>query len=200
VVLDMAPVAYNAKTDPHWAAVSDIIAVLNEHSLSLASSSSSSSSSSSTTDSLAFSQVKSRRYVDSQLRERIPDPTIRAFCMTNWDSLLGQWKIPLPTIMRNLPTLAAFDLENNGNEHDHINQDGDQGRRRVAKDRTFLQYTGDVLIIHGGKSRFVRASHLPVFSNYFPNHLVVTIRGAGHWLHAEAPDDTVALLIKYLSR
>jgi pimeloyl-ACP methyl ester carboxylesterase len=29
---------------------------------------------------------------------------------------------------------------------------------------------------------------------------LTTIRGAGHWVHAEAPDDTIALLKRYLDR
>jgi hypothetical protein len=29
---------------------------------------------------------------------------------------------------------------------------------------------------------------------------LTTIRGAGHWVHAEAPDDTLALLKRFLDR
>jgi pimeloyl-ACP methyl ester carboxylesterase len=37
-------------------------------------------------------------------------------------------------------------------------------------------------------------------ASFFPNHMLTTIRGAGHWVHAEAPDDTVALIKRYLDR
>jgi pimeloyl-ACP methyl ester carboxylesterase len=59
---------------------------------------------------------------------------------------------------------------------------------------------GDAFFIHGGQSRFVRSSHIPTIASYFPNHLLTTVRGAGHWIHAEAPDDTTALLKKFLDR
>ena len=63
-----------------------------------------------------------------------------------------------------------------------------------------VQYHGDVFFIHGGASRFVRHSHISTIASYFPNHMLTTIRGSGHWVHAEAPDDTIALLKRYLDR
>ena len=47
---------------------------------------------------------------------------------------------------------------------------------------------------------FIRSTHMKTISDYFPNNMLTTVRGAGHWIHAEAPDDTVALLKKYLER
>jgi len=61
-------------------------------------------------------------------------------------------------------------------------------------------YEGDVFIINGGQSRFVRHAYMDKIAAFFPNHMLTTIRGAGHWVHAEAPDDTVALLKRYLDR
>merc|ERR1712194_786161 len=63
-----------------------------------------------------------------------------------------------------------------------------------------LQYEGDVFFIHGGASRFVRHSHISTIAPFFPNHMLTTLRGIGHWVHAEAPDDTIALLKRYLDR
>jgi pimeloyl-ACP methyl ester carboxylesterase len=62
------------------------------------------------------------------------------------------------------------------------------------------KYEGDTFFIHGGASRFVRHSHISTIAIFFPNHMLTTIRGAGHWVHTEAPDDTIALLKKYLDR
>ena len=89
----------------------------------------------------------------------------------------------MQVITQQLPTLAAFDVS-----HDDDNAEES------------LSYTGDAFFIHGGQSRFVRHAHLPKIRQYFPNHMLTTIRGAGHWVHAEAPDDTIALLKKYLDR
>ncbi|GKY99767.1 hypothetical protein MPSEU_000930700 [Mayamaea pseudoterrestris] len=117
--------------------------------------------------------------VDLQLRNAVPDPALRAFVLTNLEQRKGgecQWKIPIETIADQLEQLAAFDVP------------------------TSHQYHGDVFFIHGGQSRFVKSSYLGRIGEYFPNHLLTTIRGAGHWIHAEAPDDTTALLKRYLNR
>jgi len=155
VVLDIAPVTYE-QHEPHWKAVSEIVHTLR---------------------SIPIESGMTKQQLDQQLRRAVPDPAIRAFCLTNWDSKNCAWKIPLDHIASQLDTLAGFD---------------------IAEGST--QYDGDTFFIHGGQSRFVRHSYLPSISNYFPNHLLTTIKGAGHWIHAEAPDDTTALLKRYLDR
>ena len=118
-----------------------------------------------------------RADVDQQLRAHIPDANLRAFCLTNVDWATGEWKIPLHAIAQQLEALAGFDVP--------------------ASTRP---YTGDAFFIHGGQSKFVRSSHLPRIQEFFPNHMLTTIRGAGHWVHAEAPEDTAALIQRFLQR
>jgi len=127
---------------------------------------------------------KSKREVDIALRKvGVDDPALRAFVLTNVETVRSdsgvsslEWKINLSSILNQIDSLAGF-LEN--------------------KD---CQYLGDTFIISGGASRFVRVPHMSTISNYFPNHLLTTVRGVGHWVHAEAPDDTLALLKRYLDR
>lgn len=114
--------------------------------------------------------------IDQQLQVSIPDPALRAFVWTNIQSKTLEWKIPMDTIASQLSSLAAF---------------------QVAQDSA---YVGDALFIHGGQSRFVRHAYMDTIAQHFPNHMLTTIRGAGHWVHAEAPDDTLALLQRYLDR
>lgn len=126
---------------------------------------------------LDLSNCKSKRDVDLLLRPALPDPALRAFVLTNLNpSTPLQWKIPMQSICSQLPTLAGF----------HVPPS--------------CQYPGDAFFIHGGQSKFVRNVHLEQIASYFPNHMLTTIRGAGHWIHAEAPDDVLALLKRYLDR
>ena len=118
----------------------------------------------------------SKSDLDKKLRATIPDPALRAFVLTNYDNRKKGWKIPIGTIVKELEALAGFDVP------------------------TSSQYEGDVFIIHGGQSRFVRHAYMDQIRDFFPNHMLTTIRGAGHWVHAEAPDDTIALLKRYLDR
>jgi esterase len=163
VVLDIAPVRYDPTSDPSWKAVGDIVSVLA---------------------SIDVVPGMSRSQADQLLRSAIPDPGLRAFCLTNLDPKAGRWKVPLRAIASNLGRLADFDVPSSSpsqQQHQH-------------------QYVGDAFFIHGGQSRFVRSSHMSAIASYFPNHLLTTVRGAGHWIHAEAPDDTTALLKKFLDR
>jgi esterase len=51
-----------------------------------------------------------------------------------------------------------------------------------------------VLFVRGEKSPYILDEDIPVLQNMFPTANVVTIPGAGHWLHVEQPE----LLIKTL--
>jgi len=135
-----------------------------------------------------LSEMCSKRDIDRQLRSQIPDPALRAFVLTNLDEKNGKWKIHLESIADQLDELARFDVATIAN----ADTDSDQPQQH--------QYHGDAFFIHGGQSRFVRHSHLETIGEYFPNHMLTTIRGSGHWVHAEAPEDTTALLKRFLDR
>jgi esterase len=126
VVLDIAPVTYTTD-EPHWKAVQDIVQVLNAIKV--------------------FPGV-TKREVDAQLREAVPDPALRAFCLTNLDVPQGRWKIHMQGIAAQLDELAGFDI-----------------------DVAVYQYHGDVFIINGGQSRFVRHAYMESIQSYFPNHM-----------------------------
>lgn len=59
-------------------------------------------------------------------------------------------------------------------------------------------YDGPVLFIRGGKSNYVKDSDLSAIKSLFPSVELETVPNAGHWLHADQPDATIALLQKYL--
>lgn len=159
VVIDIAPVQYSTE-EPHWRAVEDIVDALLSVNL--------------------LEPNASKRDVDVKLRSFIPDPALRAFCLTNFHA--GAWKVPLPIIRSQLESLAGFDVNPRSSQGD------------------LPTFGGDAFFIHGGQSRFVRHQHLETIGQYFPNHMLTTIKGAGHWVHAEAPEDTTALLQRFLDR
>lgn len=162
VVLDIAPVTYCREEDPHWRAVEDILRAV--HGVIEA----------------TEGTETTKREIDLELRKSIPDPALRAFVLTNYDTRTNEWKIPIGTMVQELERIAGFDLKP---EYDSSST-----------------YDGDVFIINGGQSRFVRHSYMDQIASYFPNHMLTTIRGSGHWVHAEAPEDLVALLKRYLDR
>mmetsp|Transcript_2592 Transcript_2592/g.4063 ORF Transcript_2592/g.4063 Transcript_2592/m.4063 type:complete len:380 (+) Transcript_2592:118-1257(+) len=186
VVLDIAPVRYTTEQDESWNAVATIIHAISQVDLS--------------------KPGKTRKDVDADLRKTVPDPALRAFVLTNLEQIRGggggddgaqpslRWKININAIIQQLDTIAGFDVNYNDVTTNVDNDDDD------ADDKNIPQYQGDTFIIHGGASRFVRHAHMNVIATFFPNHMLTTIRGAGHWVHAEAPDDTLSLLKQYLDR
>lgn len=130
-----------------------------------------------------------KRTIEKDLRSSIEDPALRAFVMTNLEedreTQCMKWKININSISSQLDVIAGFDVDHNEMKEGNID---------------VSQYTGDTFFINGGTSSFVKGAHMQVISQYFPNYMLTTIRGSGHWVHAEAPDDTLALLKRYLDR
>jgi esterase len=110
VVLDMAPVVSTTARDAHWKAVVDILHVLASIRSSAA-------------------NPLDKKKVEVLVQPVIPDPALRAFLLTNWDTARNQWKIPMQDIVASIDQLANFDVP------------------------LSHSYEGDCVLIHGGGSR-----------------------------------------------
>ena len=51
-----------------------------------------------------------------------------------------------------------------------------------------LKFEGDTLFLKGDKSEYISSQDETVIKRQFPNYQIVTIKNAGHWLHAENPN------------
>lgn len=204
VVLDIAPVRYysdndnnkkgGAGDDSGWKVVEQIVRSVAQIDLE-------------------EGGYKTKREVDAVLRNGIlEDPALRAFVLTNLEQLrskdiedesspqsLLKWKIHWDGIVNQLDSIAGFDVHDQAMDEDIVAAGGGPSAVEESSPSKYT-YDGDVFFIHGGASRFVRSSHLSTITSFFPNHMLTTIRGVGHWVHAEAPDDTIALLKRYLDR
>ena len=49
-------------------------------------------------------------------------------------------------------------------------------------------YDDEALFVRGGASRYVKDEDWGAIQQFFPNSKLATIDGAGHWVHAAAPD------------
>ncbi len=122
-----------------------------------------------------MSNVKSRKDIEDQLKTYISDFGIRAFLLKNVKRTEAgnyEWMINLPVITR--------DIENVGKGYSdkHV-------------------YMGEVLFVRGGKSDYIKDEDFDLIKRIFPKAELETIEKAGHWLHAEQPEEFVELVKKY---
>lgn len=120
-----------------------------------------------------FSRASSRRDVEDMLAETIPDERIRKFLMKN----LGRgkdnryyWTINLDVLLKELDNIM----------------DGENEKCFSGPVEGF-----PVLFIRGEKSPYINENDYERIRKIFPPAGFKTISGAGHWLHAEQPEEFI---------
>lgn len=104
-----------------------------------------------------------RAEASAHLESTASDPAIRAFLLQNLRfGPVPIWRIALPEIAAALPAIASWTATGT--------------------------YGGPVLVLRGERSDYIRPEHRPLFRALFPNAHFATLKGAGHWLHADAPE------------
>tara|TARA_R110002124_G_scaffold201813_6_gene368350 strand:- start:5073 stop:5834 length:762 start_codon:yes stop_codon:yes gene_type:complete len=63
---------------------------------------------------------------------------------------------------------------------------------------SFTIFEGETLFLKGENSGYISSDEEPIINAHFPNNKIVTIRNAGHWLHAENPTDFLTALRSFL--
>ncbi len=59
------------------------------------------------------------------------------------------------------------------------------------------QFKKDTLFLKGDRSEYIGIEDERIIENHFPEAQIVTIKNAGHWLHAENPQDFFDALIHF---
>ncbi|MGB0721324.1 MAG: alpha/beta fold hydrolase [Gammaproteobacteria bacterium] len=120
--------------------------------------------------------MKSRADVDKAMAEAIPEQGIRAFLLQNLkrgDQGM-QWRINLEALQANMAAIAAYP---------------DFGAR---------SFDNPTLMLHGGRSDYVLERHKVAIYALFPRARIKTIDDAGHWVHAERPEQFVTEVEDFL--
>ncbi|MCK5821670.1 MAG: alpha/beta fold hydrolase [Bacteroidales bacterium] len=130
---------------------------------------------------LDLSDITNHREADEKLEAALPDRRLRQFLMKNLTKTKEgnyYWQINLDVLMRNLDSLA-----------DGLNPEDYQ-------DEGFKQYP--VLFVKGENSHYIGERDEKAIKRLFPGSNLVSIRDAGHWLHAEQPEAFVKIIKKFL--
>ena len=128
-------------------------------------------------DGLDLSALDSRQAADSLLGQRISDPAVRQFLLKSLAreeaSDAFRWKFNLPVIAQKYEEiLRAIEPE--------------------------FPFEKPALFISGGRSGYIRPEDHARILEIFPDARFEVIPEAGHWLHAEAPAQFLAIVNDFL--
>jgi pimeloyl-ACP methyl ester carboxylesterase len=109
--------------------------------------------------------------VEAQLGQRVKEPGVVQFLMKNlyWeteDQLA--WRVNAPLLARDLPAILAA----------------------IGPERVQVP----TLFIRGGASDYILREDIPAIKEQFPKARIETIPYAGHWVHAQAPDEVITMI------
>ena len=117
-----------------------------------------------------------RAETDAALTDAVPEAGMRAFLLQNLQ--LGQaphWRIGLQEIIAGFADIEAWDAPLDA------------------------QYSGPTLFIAGASSHYIKPEHRPIIRGLFPRARFVTLKNAGHWLHADNPSGFIAVVEAFLT-
>lgn len=126
--------------------------------------------------SLDLDKLESRSAAAEQLSKRIPQPAVVQFLLKNLSRVPGagfQWKMNLAVLYRDYANILADLSSKESFEH-------------------------PALFVRGGQSRYVADSDLPAIRARFPAAKLMTVPEAGHWVHAQAPDELYEIVRTFL--
>lgn len=128
-------------------------------------------------EALDLSTVTRRSEADRLLADRIDIPGIRAFLLQSLDlkSVPPVWRLNLPVLREQMANLVGWP--------------GDLPRG---------SFDGPVIEIAGDQSDYVTDSGQQALRDYFPQARVIRVKGAGHWLHADAPEAVAEILARFM--
>ena len=117
--------------------------------------------------SLDFSEIKSRGAADKQLANYVSDFGTRQFLLKNL-----YWKEKGQLALRmNLKVLK-----------ENVSEVGEALPLHA-------KFEKETLFLRGDKSEYIALQDETIIKQHFSNVNIITIANAGHWLHAENPDD-----------
>lgn len=125
-----------------------------------------------------FSKINRRGEVDEILAEGIEEASVRQFLVKNifWKTKTElAWRFNLPVLTQTIDEISA------GVKIDGV-------------------YEGETLFIAGGTSNYITEQYHSKIFEYFPKATIKTIAHAGHWVHAEAPEEFITIVKDFIEK
>jgi len=125
----------------------------------------------------------SRSDVEEHLQDVVHDKMVRSFLLQNVvrEDTGFRWRINLAALDAGMDEIADFPAPDHHQSYAH---------------NSFL---GQTLFVAGANSDYIQPHHTADITRLFPKADIAHIPGAGHWLHAEAPEVFLKELTAFLS-
>ena len=125
-----------------------------------------------------FAVIKNRKEAEAKLNEYISDFGTKQFLLKNiyWkdsEKNIMDWRFNLKVIAENI----------------HI----------TIIETPVFKSAANCLVIRGEKSNYIRENDLHDFNLRFSNCKMVTVSDAGHWIHAEKPQEFFDLVLLFIN-
>ncbi|XP_028938579.1 protein ABHD11 [Ornithorhynchus anatinus] len=123
-----------------------------------------------------LTRSQARKLADEQLKPVIQEVSVRQFLVTNLVEAAGRyvWRVNLEALTHHMDALMGFP-------------------------QLPGTYSGPTLFLGGSNSQFIRPSHHPKIRRLFPQAQILSVPGAGHWVHADQPHDFTAAVRDFLT-
>ncbi|SMY08619.1 alpha/beta fold hydrolase [Flavimaricola marinus] len=103
------------------------------------------------------------------------DPGVEAFLLQSLDLKEKRWRLNLDVLEKDMAKILSFPAVS-------------------------TQFDGPTLFLSGGASDYVSRDHRETIKALFPHARFAKIPGAGHWLHAEKPQEFIAAVSAFLNQ
>lgn len=129
---------------------------------------------------LNVTKLTSRREADEKLAAYIDELSVRQFLLKNlyWKEVDGEKELVL---RMNFPVIKA-NIETVG--------------QAISDEET---YEGQTLFIKGAESGYIEDNDRMLLKRHFPKSQLVTIKNAGHWVHAEQAEEFYQVVTNFLN-
>ncbi|MFN6946613.1 MAG: alpha/beta fold hydrolase [Cytophagaceae bacterium] len=127
-------------------------------------------------NSINLENITSRTEADTQLAKYVPEVGIRQFLLKNLfrnDDNHFEWRINLKAISEKIDRIGEALPEE-------------------------IQVEAPVLFINGAMSGYIKPRDEEMINRIFTRAKIQTIEGAGHWVHAEKPEEFVHVVKQFL--
>lgn len=124
-----------------------------------------------------FSKVESRKEADDALKVNMRSPVLRQFMLKSlyWkDDKTLDWRFNLKVIDENIEMVG-------------------EGMESEAR------YEGETLFVRGEASGYIQDGDMTLIKEHFPQATLHSVEGAGHWVHAEKPEEIYRVICQFIT-